>query len=121
MAKINYKNIVVGVVVGGVDEFLERNDTTNGRADNTKKWQFWGQVGMVGLGLAAQLWGFMDAYGEPVAQSATPLLTKSLSKMLIKPGITAAASSNIAKRYAQPVSSRISQTTQPEFAGQRIY
>lgn len=77
MGKIEWKNVLVGVGVGGVDEGLVYLDEKKGWT-GIKTAVNIGRTAMVVLGAAGVLTGTMRKYAEPVLNAATPLFTKSV-------------------------------------------
>ncbi len=92
MARVNMKNVVVGVGAGAVDELLEWQDEKNGRTEPFKKWTDWGRVLLTAFGYLGTIFDLAPDYTMPLAQSETTLLTKSVGQAIrAKGGATSAA------------------------------
>lgn len=77
MARINMVSVGVAVGVGAVDQFLEKQDNEKGRT-SFKRWSSLARLaGSLG-GYAMQLFDFYPELGRDLAQSVTPLLTKTV-------------------------------------------
>lgn len=120
MAKIQIFDVVIGVGVGGVDQFLEDKDAAAGRVDEMKKRSAWFRTGATVLGYLGQATGQFTEYAEPLAQSGLPLLTKSVYKA-VSAATGTTARSVTRSRVVGNYSRTIAQTTKPEFEGQRSY
>jgi len=77
MGKIEWKNVLVGVGVGGADEVLGYWDEKSGRTGLGTAVNI-GRAAMVALGALGVATGYFHKYAEPVMNAATPLLTKSV-------------------------------------------
>ncbi len=84
MARIDMTGLMYGVGVGVVDEVLERMDVKAGRTENLKSYRDYFRMFGVGGGLAGQIFGIMPAQAKTLADACTPLLTKSVAKMVWK-------------------------------------
>lgn len=115
MAKINIVNSVIGVAVGGADEFFEWQDETNGRVENFKMWRDYYRIGAVALPAVALMTNTYAKYAEPVYQSALPLLTKSVIKTIRSATGTTMSRRAIPTRSVAVSRSPISQTKAPGF------
>ena len=77
MARINLVSVGIAVGVGGVDQFLEERDDSEARV-GFKRWSNLARLlGSLG-GYAMQIFDFYPAIGRDLAQSSTPLLTKTV-------------------------------------------
>lgn len=119
--RINITKMAVAAGVGGLDEFLEMQDAsaTTPRTGFFKTWRDYGRIGMVGIGLAAQ--AFMPKYaalGETIAVAATPLLMKSIIKMVRK--VEYAQPAAVRQLQYRPISRPVSGRV-PEFDSTRIF
>ena len=95
MALINLMSVGVAVGVGAADEFLERRDNEAGRVD-FKRWSNLARLlGSLG-GYAMQVFDFYPNIGRDLAQSATPLLTKSVTAKVLE-GISSPVVSRAAR------------------------
>ena len=82
MGKLDWKNILMGVGVGGVDEGMVYWDEKAGRSGNfTTATDIYRVIAVLAGGLGVSM-GYMKNYAEPILQSATPLLTKSVIQLI---------------------------------------
>jgi hypothetical protein len=116
MGKINWQNTLVGVGVGGVDEALLYWDEKSGYGGNFKTATDIGRAAMVLLSGLGVTMGYFHKYAEPVLQSSTPLLTKSVVQLIrSKMGMASSVSRmNIPSRRIG-TRTRITQTAGPGF------
>ena len=114
--KIVLTNVVVGVGVGGVDELLIWQDEKGGRAELFKTWRDWGRIGMTVLGYLGLATNNFAKYAEPVAQSATPLMTKTIIQAIRGIGTEEATTSRTRSRLH-----KITQTAGPGFENLKTY
>ena len=113
----------IGILLGGVDEFLERSDkkAVPARTEPLKNWKDYGRIGMTAFGLGLE--AFMPKYarwGKTLGEVGLAFLTKSVSKVIIKETTAAApAVTYIGRREGVPVShsAPVSRSYQPEFEG----
>ena len=116
MARINIANSILGVVVGGADEALERRDAREGVVEPFKGWTGWYRIGATALGLLGVSMNMFAKYAEPLTQSTLPLLTKSVSQQFMKPGVGTRPTRTrtaVAQRWPAPAQ-------EPEFRGIRL-
>lgn len=102
MANISFAKVGVSVGVGVADEILEVMDEKSGRTGSFKTFRDYGRIAMPVVGYGLQL--FMPRYanlGEALALSSTPLLVKSISRV-IRGGTSAA------RRVSNPIVNGIS-------------
>jgi hypothetical protein len=87
MANIDLMKVGIAVGVGAVDELLERQDDTKGRVDY-KRWSNWERLALALGGWAMVAIGPSQyaSWSETAAIAATPLLTKGIAKVVLKPG-----------------------------------
>ena len=118
MAKIDLTNAVIGVAVGGIDQFLEERDAAAvpARTIESQKWTFWFRAGAVALGYLGELMNQQSRYAVPLAQSTVPLLTKSIYRMVTKSTTPAAVVSRPRTLgMTHNPGTRIERSYQPEF------
>lgn len=86
MANIDLVKVGIAVAVGAADELLERQDDTKGRVDY-KRWSNWGRLALALGGWAMVAVGPSQyaSWSETAAIAATPLLTKGIAKVVLKP------------------------------------
>jgi len=80
--RINVMNVVVGVGAGGVDELLEWQDERTGRVEPFRGWTDWGRVGLAAVGYLGQMFNFFPVIAQPLAQSETTLVTKTVVRAI---------------------------------------
>lgn len=78
--RIHWMNVVIGAGAGGLDEVMEDQDANNARTEPFKTWTDWSRVGLCAVGFLGQAFNFFPAIAAPLAQSETPLVTKSIIK-----------------------------------------
>ena len=121
---IDMTKTLTSVAVGVVDEVLERNDKTNNRIENFKKWSDIGRLGLAAIGYGIQV--FMPRYeriGEGLALSSTPLLVKTVSHVVAKPAAAQVGDIAFVPRRQMapaapvgvPVGAPVGRSYQPEF------
>lgn len=86
---VNFQHVGIALVVGGVDEGLERADSKAGRTANFKKWSDIARLVGIGIGLAAQMSPRWAGLGDTVSTACLPLLAKSVSKVIAPESTTA--------------------------------
>lgn len=116
--KFNFQGIVTGVVVGAADEALERSDAKAGRVAAMKGYKDYFRIGAVALGLVVGMVAPKYArMGDDVTIASIPLLTKSLSKVIMAEGTASRAYGRVAtpSRAALPRAVAAVGSRSPEF------
>lgn len=101
MANISMTKVAISVGVGAVDEILEVWDEKSGRTGSFKTFRDYGRIAMPVVGYGLQL--FMPRYanlGETLAVASTPLLVKSIAR-IVRGGTSAA------RQVSTPIVNRI--------------
>ena len=89
--RIDMMDVVMGIGVGGVDEVLAIQDADAGRVESFKTWSDFFRIGAVALGFLGMTVDMFPKFAKPVAQSATPLLTKSVIQAFRSSSMTSQA------------------------------
>lgn len=117
--KIVFTNVLVGAGVGGVDELLIWQDENGGRTENFRTWKDWGRIGMTVLGYLGMMTNTFAKIAEPVAQSATPLMTKTIIRSIR--GAVGEEVTETASMRGAATKMRIKQTPKPGFEDVEIH
>jgi len=107
-------NPVIGVVAGGLDTYLERNDAGAGRTVG-KAWSTWARIIGTGLGFAGQAFGYWPYRAAALAQSEITLLTKTAYEMVAPAGGGGGAGARPRGR------ARVRETVKPGFENVEVY
>ena len=113
---IKVTNVVVNVGAGVLDTVLERNDADNARVELSKKYQTWERIGLTVVGYAGLVFNKMTNIADPLAQSGTTLLSKTLLDAVWKPAATASRVTTVS-RPRVPVGGPIRRTYDEELSG----
>lgn len=102
--KVEIKNVVIGVGVGGADELLEWQDRERVKKNPKANAPFknltdWGRVIILAAGYAGQVFNFMPSEAAATAQSELPLVVKSVARAVRESQKTAATTATTSSSY----------------------